>query len=588
MFTKARRGYWLLAAGACCVLLSALVALNLRGNRAATRDDAHKLALTRPVMSPRPAAAAAVSPIHDRRRYIVQSQTADAARSAVQSAGGVVTSDLSVIRSVGAELDSGELAALRDQRSPGLQIYEDTPVTASWGGGTLPETYYPSEIDASGMHIGGVTGRGVTVAVVDSGLWNKQGPLQYAPTGNSRVLAQYDVILARQQPGYYSPWFETYSRNINDPYGHGTHVTSIIASSGVATTGQFQGVAPGVNLVSVRVLDANGRGLYSDVIAGVQWVIAQRLRYNIRVLNLSLGAPPSGPYWKDPLNQAVMAAWASGIVVVAAAGNRGPAPLTIDAPGNVPYVITVGAVTDNYYPMQQKQYLLSSFSSAGPTFEGFVKPEVVGMGGHNLAYAPDNGTLATKFPQWVHEPYPDFTMSGTSQATAVVSGVVALMLEVSPGLSPDQVKCRIMSGARPAVNSNGNLAYTVFQQGAGLVDAHSSAYSTASNCANQGLNVLSDIAGLQHYGGRANEDSNGNFYIMAQAPAPSTTQSLLGGVGGLLGSLGTAVAPIPLVGPLLQGVLMLGDGLLWNGSYSSASGYTWSSGYTGIEVPAQQ
>ena len=149
------------------------------------------------------------------------------------------------------------------------------------------------------------------------------------------MLAQYDVILAREQPGYYRPpLLESYNRDITDPFGHGTQVTSVIASSAVAVTGNFQGVAPGVNLVSVRVLDASGAGVYSDVISGIQWIISQRLRYGIRVLNLSLGAPPSGPYWEDPLNQAVMEAWASGIVVVAAAGNRGPEPMTIDAPGN--------------------------------------------------------------------------------------------------------------------------------------------------------------------------------------------------------------------------------------------------------------
>ena len=260
----------------------------------------------------------------------------------------------------------------------------------------------------------------MTVAVIDSGLWNQEGPLHSAPgKNNSRVLAQYDVILAREQPGYYAPPpFESYSRDITDPFGHGTHVTSIIASSGVAVTGNFQGVAPGVNLVSVRALDANGMGLDSDIISAIQWVISQQYRYRIRVLNLSLGAPPSGPYWQDPLDQAVMAAWASGIVVVAAAGNRGPGPLTIDAPGNVPYVITVGAVTDNYFPLQPAQYRLASFSSAGPTFEGFVKPDLVGMGGHDLAYAPDNGTLAQEFPQWVVLPYDDFIMSGTSRFTS--------------------------------------------------------------------------------------------------------------------------------------------------------------------------
>src|SRR4029077_4392243 len=201
--------------------------------------------------------------------------------------------------------------------------------------------------------------------------------------------------------------------------------------------------------------------------------------------------------------------------------------------GNVPYVITVGAVTDNYHPLQTSQYKLTSFSSAGPTYEGFVKPEVVAMGGHILAYAPNNGTLAQEFPQWVHLPWDDFTMSGTSMAAAVTSGVVALMLEVSPSLSPDTVKCRLMSSARPAVKTNGTLAYTVFQQGAGLVNANDAVYSTASGCANVGLNVGLDLAGLQHYGGRANQDANGNFYIMEVQN--SSSGGLLGGLLGIVG-----------------------------------------------------
>ncbi len=221
------------------------------------------------------------------------------------------------------------------------------------------------------------------------------------------MLAQYDVILARQQPGYYKPAvFETYSRNISDLYGHGTHVTSIIASSGVAASGNFQGVAPGVNLVSVRALDGNGTGVYSDVISrnpvgdqpapALRHSRAQSVAGCSALRSLLAGSAQSGGD----------GGWASGIVVVTAAGNRGPKPMTINAPGDVPYVITVGAVTDNYSPMLPKQYSLASFSSAGPTFEGFVKPDVVGMGGHILAYAPDNGTLAAEFPQWVQRALP--------------------------------------------------------------------------------------------------------------------------------------------------------------------------------------
>jgi serine protease AprX len=531
------------------------------------------------------APAAPVPHVGERSPYIVQAATVDIARSAVLQVGGVITGDLGIIRAVGASLDEWEIAALRAGDIPALRIFADTPVKASSIMGTLPETYYPTEVAATELQVGGITGSGVTVAILDSGLWTQHGPLQTAANGNSnRILAQYDVILAQADPGaYQSPLFETYSANIGDPYGHGTHVTSIIGSAGMSTAGNYQGVAPGVNLVSVRVLDSAGEGTYFNVIRGIQWVVNEKLRYNIRVINLSLGAPPQSPYWDDPLDQAVMAAWASGIVVVAAAGNSGPAPMTIGVPGNTPYIITVGAVTDNYKPLQVSQYSLASFSSAGPTYEGFVKPDVVGMGGHIVAYSPSNGSLALEFPQWYNTEYDELTMSGTSQATAVVSGVVALMLEVSPLLTPDEVKCRLMSGAHPAVTANGTLAYTVFQQGAGLVNAHDATYSTASGCANVGLNVALDMAGLQHYGGRANRNSAGDYYIMEVGPASGpTTGSLLSsivsplGLGGLI----PVVQSVPLVGSLLLDIPLPGDGLTWNGSYPSDTPYSWSGGYT--------
>src|SRR6202166_4360616 len=109
-------------------------------------------------------------------------------------------------------------------------------------------------------------------------------------------------------------------------------------------------------------------------------MVAHQKQYNIRVVNMSLGAPPESYYWDDPLNQAVMAAWRAGIVVVTAAGNEGPAAMTIDVPGNVPYVITTGAMTDNNTPYNLSDDRLASFSSTGPTYEGFVKPELVAPG----------------------------------------------------------------------------------------------------------------------------------------------------------------------------------------------------------------
>ncbi len=316
---------------------------------------------------------------------------------------------------------------------PRLHIFQESTVRSS-SVTPAPETYYPAEVAASTLHQGGVTGRGVTVAVLDTSVWRNKGPLQATSYGRSpRVLAQYDVILDRENPAFYATrLFNKYGADIDDLHGHGTHVSSVIASSAVAQTGRYQGVAPGVNLVSVRVLDSEGRGRYFDVIRGIQWVVNNRYTYGIRVINLSLSGTPTSHYWEDPLNQAVMAAWNAGIVVVAAAGNSGPTPMTIGVPGNVPYVVTVGAVTDNYQPLQPQKYTLASFSAAGPTYEGFVKPEVVSMGGHLRAYAPDDGTLALEFPNWVDSTYRDLTISGTSQAAAVTSGVVALMLEANP------------------------------------------------------------------------------------------------------------------------------------------------------------
>jgi subtilisin family serine protease len=565
-------------------ILSILAALSFRTEAPVTsavpRLSEPTSAIVAPTLSAKPHdQIVRAAPAGVRQDYIVQASSVELARSAVRRVGGVIKANLEIIRAVGASLDSRELAALSDEPVAGLRIYDDATVTKS-GSEALPETYYPTESGASSLHQGGVTGRGVTVAVLDTGLWHEKGPLQKASDGRDpRVLAQYDVILARENPGAYQlPPTETYSRDIDDRNGHGTHVSSIIASSGVATTGRYQGVAPGVNLVSVRVLDNEGAGRYSDVIQGIQWVVSNRTRYSIRVMNLSLSGLPQSHYWEDPLNQAVMSAWKTGIVVVAAAGNRGADAMTIGVPGNVPYVITVGAITDNYHPNQVSEYRLASFSSAGPTFEGFIKPEVVAMGGHIRAYAPNDGTLAQKFPQWVDNRYPDITMSGTSQAAAVTSGVVALMLEANPSLTPDNVKCRLMSSADPAVRPDGRLAYTVFQQGAGMVNAQKAVYGTASGCANRGLDVALDLAGRKHFGGRANQDADGNFYVMEVR----RNCGLLGlgcAIGDLLGILLPGVASL-LDGLLWDGSPPSGDSITWSGSYTWADGYTWSDGYT--------
>ena len=175
-----------------------------------------------------------------------------------------------------------------------------------------------------------------------------------------------------------------------DSYGHGTHITSLLASSNTvdpALKGEPEGIAPMVKLVNVGAFDGYGFGTYTTVLNGLNWILQNQKTYgNIRVLNLSFGAPPQSFYWNDPVDMAVMKLWQAGVVVVASAGNFGPNPQTISVPGNTPYVITVGAMTDNWSPQVPASDGIASFSSAGPTYEAFVKPDVVAPGGHLAAY----------------------------------------------------------------------------------------------------------------------------------------------------------------------------------------------------------
>jgi len=248
------------------------------------------------------------------------------------------------------------------------------------------------------------------------------------------------------------------------------------------------------------------------VIRGIDWVITNKNQFAIRVLNLSLGAPARSRYWDDPLNKAVMRAWQSGIVVVVSAGNSGPLPQTVGVPGNVPYVITVGAMTDNW-SNNKNDDRLASFSAAGPTFEGFVKPDLVAPGGHVWGFMGTYQKIAVDHPTYMNNG-DFFQMSGTSQSAAVISGVAALVLSANPGLTPDQVKCRIMASAHPAVNAAGQLAYSVLQQGTGLVDAEAAPYATQTSCANQGLYIAADLAGTQHFMGSVTQLADGTFSVL--------------------------------------------------------------------------
>jgi len=343
-------------------------------------------------------------------------------------------------------------------------------------------------VNAMALHEQGLTGAGVGVAIIDTGMWNHPSLTQDSK-GQSRVKVVYDAT----------------SNDIlsvaSDIQGHGSHIAAVLASSRVheladPDTGEairrFEGIAPDVDLVIVKAFDDQSRADYLDVVRAIDFVIQNRDEYNIRVLNLAFQGRAMTHYWDDPINQAVMAAWDAGIAVVVSAGNSGPEPMTLGAPANVPYVITVGAMTDAYTPGDMADDYVAPFSSFGPTLEGFTKPEIVAPGGHLLGLVP-NGSTLSKTRASLRQKDSDYLISGTSQAAAVVSGLAALAIQADPELSPDDLKCRLLQ------TTQGRVHGPAAAQGFGLVDGPSLIASSATSCANQGLDLKADLAGRVHY-----------------------------------------------------------------------------------------
>ncbi len=354
--------------------------------------------------------------------------------------------------------------------------------------------YYNSVAGIDALHLQGITGKGVTIAVVDSGLWEHEA-LMKDTKGRNRVVARYDALT------------DTVDKEVLDESGHGTHMTSIILNSGQTMqngrpTGTFKGVAPDASLVAVKVLDREGLAHVLEIVRAIQWVVDHRQKYNIRVLNLSFAQTPRWPYWEDPVDQAVMRAWADGIAVVAAAGNEGPDPATIGSPGNLPYLITVGAVTDSWTPLTRSDDYLPDFSSRGPTPEGHIKPDIVALGGHMTGLIRPESALAIEQPEDVLRTG-EFVSTGSSQASALVSGMLALLLQLEPDLTPDDLKCKLITSAEPAINRDGKLAYSPFQQGYGLVTAKRAVILGRKGCGNTDLNLRADIENKEHFYGPA-------------------------------------------------------------------------------------
>ncbi len=303
----------------------------------------------------------------------------------------------------------------------------------------------------------GVDGSGVGVATIDSGVTAWHEDLE------GRVAHFADFVSSKALP--------------YDDYGHGTHVAGIIAGSGRDSDGAHRGIAPGAHLVVLKALDVSGNGLTSQVIAAIDYAITNRVLYNIRVLNLSVAAGVYESYWKDPLTLAARRAVDAGIIVVAAAGNHGRGPNGrpqsggISSPGNAPWVLTIGAAHD-LGTADRRDDIVAGFSSRGPAaIDGMSKPDLIAPGVAIESTTDAGSALFAANPRsriWgtaktSNEPY--LSLTGTSMAAPVVAGVIALMIDANPQLTPNAVKAILQYTAEV------RRGYDALSQGAGLLNA---------------------------------------------------------------------------------------------------------------------
>lgn len=355
-------------------------------------------------------------------------------KECLQKLGATIVHELPLIQAYAVEVPSSMLEPMAQIESI-RYISDDVEINSLLNIAT-------QEIGARIANQTGYTGKNIGIAVLDTGVYPHPDLIR----PKNRIIAFKDFINGKE--GSY------------DDNGHGTFVAGVAAGNGYSSGGRYSGVAPHANIVGVKVMNGDGEGSASKIVAGMQWIADHKEEFNIRVMSLSLGSQPSGTLKNDPLVVAVNEMWKRGIFVVAAAGNSGPKRGTITTPGVSPNIVTVGAVDDKR-TVDIHDDVIADFSSRGPARGRVSKPDVVAPGVNLTSLNTDRNYFAGSRLYSLEKAYT--TMSGTSVATPLVAGIAALIIEKYPNYSPEQIKTSLMKYAR---DIDGNQ----YDQGSGLVD----------------------------------------------------------------------------------------------------------------------
>jgi serine protease AprX len=414
-----------------------------------------------------------------------------AAAAAVRASGGTVGEALPIINGFKADISDAEAGSVGRSASV-ASVTADAAMQAASSSydPSAPGASYAASSRASSVWAAGDTGEGVTVAVLDTGVAN-------VPDLSGRLVPGIDL--------------SGEGNSLKDSYGHGTVMAGLIAGNGQSSGGAYPGLAPDARIVSVKVAGRSGASDVSTVLAGLQWIGSHRDQYGINVVSISWGTPSHQSTLVDPIDFAVERLWGMGITVVASAGNTGPGPMTVTKPGDDPAVITVGAFADAG-TVSWGDDTVTPWSAQGPTADGVAKPDLVAPGRTLISVRSPGSVVEHGNPQaLVSGGY--IRGSGTSQATAVTAGGIALLLSAHPAWTPDQIKYSLTSTASPMRGVDSS------KQGAGELRLSRAVGANPADAPQQNL---------QARGFGSLEASRGGQHVVVACPGSTTPVELEG------------------------------------------------------------